>query len=106
MIQENPTRGLEFMPVERKIRYVPSKEDVARVLLAADPDTQDYLVAIKESMGRMGEINRLTWEDVDLDREICGALHPQEKGWPPDSQEGTDDQHPLHHAPSALQEPG
>ncbi len=66
LIQENPTMGLEFMPVERKIRYVPSKEDMARVLLAADPDTQDYLVAIKESMGRMSEINRLTWEDVDL----------------------------------------
>jgi integrase len=66
LIQENPTIGLEFMPVERKIRYVPSKEDVVRILLAANPDTQDYLVAIKENMGRMGEINRLTWEDVDL----------------------------------------
>jgi integrase len=66
LIQENPTMGLEFMPVERKIRYVPPKEDVASVLLAADPSTQDYLVAIKESMGRMSEINRLTWEDVDL----------------------------------------
>jgi hypothetical protein len=46
-VKSNPTQGLEFMPVEKKIKYVPSKEDVARVLLAADPDAQDYLVAIK-----------------------------------------------------------
>jgi hypothetical protein len=32
----------------------------------SDPDTQDYLVAIKESLGRMSEINRVIWEDVNL----------------------------------------
>jgi integrase len=80
LIQENPTKGLEFMPVERKIRHVPSKEDVAKVLLAADPDTQDYLVAIKESMGRMSEINRLTWEDVDLEGKYVVLYTRKKKG--------------------------
>jgi integrase len=80
LIQENPTKGLEFMPVERKIRYVPSKEDVARVLLAADPDTQDYLVAIKDSLGRMGEINRLTWADVDLEGKYVVLYTRKKKG--------------------------
>ena len=80
LIQEDPTKGLEFMPVERKIRYVPSKEDVAKVLLAADPDTQDYLVAIKESMGRMSEINRLTWEDVDLEGKYVVLYTRKKKG--------------------------
>jgi hypothetical protein len=41
LITINPTQGLEFLPVERKLKYVPAKEDVAKVLLAADPDTQD-----------------------------------------------------------------
>jgi len=34
LIEENPTQGIVFMPVERRIRYVPSKEDVAKVILA------------------------------------------------------------------------
>jgi len=80
LVNTNPTHGLEFMPVEKKIKYIPSKEDVAKVLLAADPDTQDYLVAIKETMGRMGEINRLTWDDVDLDRKIVVLYTRKKKG--------------------------
>jgi integrase len=80
LVNTNPTHGLEFMPVEKKIKYIPSKEDVAKVLLAADPDTQDYLVAIKETMARMGEINRLTWEDVDLDRKTVVLYTRKKKG--------------------------
>ena len=65
-MSKNPTRGIEFFPVEKRIKYVPPKEDVFRVLLAADPDTQDYLWTLALTMGRMSEINRLTWQDVDL----------------------------------------
>ncbi len=49
------------------MKNIPSKEDLFRVILAADPDTQDYLWTIKETMGRMGEINQLTWQDVNFD---------------------------------------
>ena len=65
-IKENPTSGIEFFPVQKKTRYVPPKEDVLRVILAADPDTQDYLWTIALTMGRVGEINRLTWQDINL----------------------------------------
>jgi integrase len=80
MVQSDPTRGLEFMPVERKLKYVPPKEDVAKVLLAADPDTQDYLVAIKETMARVGEINRITWEDVSLEGKYVVLYTRKKKG--------------------------
>ena len=43
------------------------KEDVLKVITLADPGTQDYLWTIKETMGRMGEINRLSWSDVNLE---------------------------------------
>lgn len=66
LISTNPTAGIRFHPVEKKIRYVPSKEDALSVILAADADTQDYLWTIKETMGRVSEINRLTWYDVDF----------------------------------------
>lgn len=65
-IEKNPTHGIAFFPVEKRIKYVPPKEDVLRVILAADPKTQDYLWAIALTMARMSEINRLTWQDVDL----------------------------------------
>ena len=66
-IKENPTEGLEFFPVEKKLHYIPPKQDILRVILAADPDTQDYLWTIALTLGRIGEINRLTWQDVDLE---------------------------------------
>jgi integrase len=52
--------------VEKTIKYVPPKEDVLRVIMAAEPDTQDYLWTIALTMGRMSEINRLTWQDVNI----------------------------------------
>ncbi len=79
-IKGNPTNGLEFMPVERRIKYIPPKEDVAKVLLAAEPDVQDYLVAIMDTMGRMGEINRLTWDNVDFEKKGVVLYTRKKKG--------------------------
>ena len=66
-ISANPTRGIEFLPAEKPIKYVPPKHDVLAVILAADPDTQDYLWTIALTIGRMSEINRLTWQDVNFE---------------------------------------
>ncbi len=65
----------------RRIKYVPPKEDILRVMLAAKPDVQDYLWTIALTMGRMSEVNRLTWQDVDLSQTLRHALHQEEKGW-------------------------
>ena len=77
-IDHNPTRGIDFFPVEKRIKYVPPKEDVLRVILAADPYAQDYLWTIAFTMGRMSEINRLTWEDVNFDAR-CVILYTRKK---------------------------
>jgi hypothetical protein len=42
LISSNPTEGIEFLPIEKRIKY-PPKEDILKVILAADPDTKDYL---------------------------------------------------------------
>lgn len=65
-ISANPTQGIPFLPVEKRMKYVPTKEDVLRVIMAASPDIQDYLWTIKETMGRVSEINRLTWADINF----------------------------------------
>jgi integrase len=66
-VASNPTEGLSFIPVEKKVRYIPSLEDIEKVISLADPDTQDYLWTIRETMARVSEVNRLTWDDVSLE---------------------------------------
>lgn len=65
-VANNPTAGLKFFPVEKKVKYVPSNEDIDKVIAAADLDTQDYLWTLRETMARVSEVNRLLWEDVNL----------------------------------------
>ena len=77
-ISNNPTQGIAFFPVEKKLKYIPPKKDVFKVILAADPDTQDYLWTLALTMGRMSEINRLTWEDVNFE-ECSVVLYTRKK---------------------------
>ena len=79
-IKNNPTYGIEFFPVEKRIKYVPPKEDVLRVILAADPDTQDYLWTIALTIGRMSEVNRLAWQDIDLKDRFVMLYTRKKKG--------------------------
>ena len=66
LIKENPAEAIKFFPVVKKRRYVPPKEDVYKVIRVADPDSQDYLWALALTAARMGEINSLTWDDVNF----------------------------------------
>lgn len=77
-LSSNPTKNIPFLPVEKKMKYVPPKEDVLRVILAAEPEIQDYLWTVKETMGRMSEVNRLTWPDVNFE-ERCVVLYTRKK---------------------------
>jgi len=77
-ISTNPTRNISFLPVEKRIKYVPPKGDVLKVIMAANPETQDYLWVIKDTMGRMGEVNRLRWSDVNFE-ERCVILYTRKK---------------------------
>jgi integrase len=79
-IKHNPTRGVEFFPVDKQIKYVPPNEDVLRVILAADPDTQDYLWTIALTMGRMSEVNRITWQDVNFKERFVVLYTRKKKG--------------------------
>ncbi len=45
---------------------------------AADRDIKDYLWSIMLTMGRMSEINRLTWQDVNL-KERYVILYTRKK---------------------------
>ena len=79
-INVNPAEGIDLLPVEKKVKYIPPLEDIFKVIAVADLDTQDYLWAIRETMARVGEINRLTWEDVDLEGRYVILCTRKKKG--------------------------
>ena len=79
-IDVNPTEGIEFFPEERKLQYVPTLDVVERVIAVADPETQDYLWTIRDTLGRMSEINRLIWKDVDLESRFLVLYTRKKKG--------------------------
>jgi integrase len=80
IVSSNPTEGMEFLPVEKKVKYVPSIEDVDKVIEMADPDTRDYLWTIRETFARVSEINRLTWDDVNLEQRYVVLYTRKKKG--------------------------
>jgi len=60
---DNPAEKIKFYPVKRKKKYIPPASDVEKVLAVARPRERNYLLAIINSLARVGEINRLKWAD-------------------------------------------
>ena len=78
----NPADDVEFLPVEKRIKYVPSRQDIDKVIELADPatDAKDYLITICDTLGRMSEINHLEWKDVDLEQRELILYTRKKKG--------------------------
>ncbi len=79
-ITVKPTEGIELLPVEKKVKYIPPLEDIFNVIAAAEPDTQDYLWTIRETMARVSEVNCLNWDDVDLEGRYVILYTRKKKG--------------------------
>jgi integrase len=60
----NPAGKIKPFPVDRKKKYVPPIEDILKVLDAAKPLDRLYLLVSIHTVSRIGEINKLRWEDV------------------------------------------
>lgn len=80
LIKADPTEGIDFFPVERRKKYVPLKEDVIKVISAGDPEAQQYLWTIVLTAARMGEVNALTWDDVNFKRKLVTLWTCKRKG--------------------------
>ncbi|MBM9512006.1 tyrosine-type recombinase/integrase [Desulfogranum marinum] len=80
LISHNPVADISFLPVEKRIKYIPPVEHIDKVIAVADQDTQDYLWTIRETMGRVSEINRLVWDDIDLNDRYITLYTRKKKG--------------------------
>ena len=80
-ITVNPTEGIESLPVEKKVKYIPPLEDIFKVIAVGDPDEQDYLWTIRETMARVGEANCLSWDgDVNFEERYLILYTRKKKG--------------------------
>ena len=50
------------------VRYVPPAEDINKVLLAADREDMDFILALYHTAGRTSEVLNLMWEDVNFEQ--------------------------------------
>jgi len=60
----NPVKGLPFFPVDKRLKKVPSVADMERLLSVAEGEDYDYILTLRDTLGRVGEINQLRWDDV------------------------------------------
>lgn len=79
-LAQNPVDGIEFLPEERRVKQLPTLEEIEAVLEVADEDTRDYLLTIRETLARVGEVNQLTWEDVSLEGRYLYLFTRKKKG--------------------------
>ncbi|MGO9018393.1 MAG: tyrosine-type recombinase/integrase [Syntrophobacteraceae bacterium] len=66
LIRKNPAVTIEPFPEDPYVKYVPPAKDIDAVLLAADAEEGDLLLVLYHFGARIGEIIRLTWEDVNF----------------------------------------
>ena len=77
-IDNDPTFSVEFFPVEKRVKYVPTPEEVDKIIAVAEPEVADYIWVIRETLARVSEINRMQWSDVNL-RERYVVLWTRKK---------------------------
>jgi integrase len=66
----NPCQSLEKMPHTAKCKYIPPEDVILKLIMAANPDTdeQDLLLVVIHTLGRIDEVLRLKWEDINFEK--------------------------------------
>lgn len=67
----NPAKGIRPISIkDKKRRYVPTKDDVQKVLDRASPRQKVYLLVVIHTLGRSSSVNNLCWSDIYEDHLV------------------------------------
>lgn len=60
------------MPHTPKSKYIPPEDVILKLIMVADPETdeQDLLLVVIHTLGRIDEVLRLKWEDVNFEKRM------------------------------------
>lgn len=65
-----PMPTLHKFPVARKVRLIPEKDQIKQLIDTVEGKDKLLILLLVYTMGRISEIKRLTWNDVDLKRKV------------------------------------
>lgn len=79
---QNPCQDLEKLPHTARRKEIPTEEDFLKIILAADPktDEQDLILTITHSFARVDEVLRLKWSDINFDTRLLTKWTRKRKG--------------------------
>jgi integrase len=80
LLKSNPARGIESFPEELFIKYLPPAEDIDKVLMVANRHEMDLLLTLYHAAARIGELRKLTWEDVNFEKRWLRLWTRKRKG--------------------------
>jgi integrase len=79
LIPTNPVLLVDKLPWSSPKKIIPTPEEMARILVAAGPH-RPFLLVLFHTIGRIGEIFRLKWEDINFDRKEFRLWTRKRKG--------------------------
>lgn len=62
--RRNPVIGLPLFPVSKRVKKVPTVNDLDRLLSVALGEDYDYILTLRDTLARVGEVNQMLWDDV------------------------------------------
>lgn len=77
----NPCKGIKRLSTDRRIKYVPPKEDMDKVInITKTFEEMAFLIVLKNTLARVSEIYNLTWQNVDLENRQIILWTRKKKG--------------------------
>jgi integrase len=82
VITYNPCWDLDKMPHTPDEKYIPPEEDILKLIMAADPktDEKDLILTLIHTAARIDEILRLKWKDVNLTKKTMTRWTKKRRG--------------------------
>ena len=77
----NPCWNFDKLPYTARRKLIPTEEQVLKMIMAADPETERPLfLTVLHTLGRIDEILRLSWQDVNFEKRTITLWTRKRKG--------------------------